>query len=1117
MPSGRHTLEELTLLHRIVDGEERRTTWRRSLADLASAVSNQRRTVPLEGLPPGELLVSMEIARSQKLLDDVDWLSGPAAAAALYELAAALPGSEVKRDLGRRVLNRLRNGDASTFVAVATQLALGSSRALGGAGIRARVALALDLPIGSGTRADSLALALISRRELSREWLVVPSMGSLPSRRLAARLLERAAREAAQRAAEGDDSGIRIFETLAVREASERLLADRESLVWRHVASARGLLSGVVREASDAIDRSLDPTLGITEWRRGAASLAASIAVRPERSLEACKRLIESPLLKKDPGLASAIILGLPRAAENDPGLVEELLEQLVQRGGLEAAEALVELRRERIGSEFGAWAAKRAKTQLLEAMGEGAPDDEGQYALMQALVVELSGLEETQRMPTLRDLVSRALDAFAAQGASEAYAAAQQVLNATEARMGLLERCKLSEPQGRMKAFAALREIDLALLETDALSNLLLLGARGDDPGELLRPLADLFHRLSEWLLSHEGEQAAGTVEPGQLTLRMRRVRTLLHLVDADGGVVEDRHDRLRLRRLRTTRTLLRRVSEDIASPLHRALTATSARACDAMVREEIVEVSDVLVTAGTYLATAGDLRTMAEASMVPEIKTALHAFAKLDEAVATAPDSQKGVRNCLEAVAALANDLPIATSARVEALRSALLAYARALEPAAWVGSLMELAEQSNETPLAAFENAARTLAQLISGAHRKLGDDRRLGSSTLARSIRDLDLALERVIRGGQASLGGALTKTVTALERELPSALALTAGIALTRICQLPLDAPRRPQTTQIPAAPKEAPLPAWMPPSRTLGGFYVVRAIGTGAGGTVFVARRSEDRHNERGEPLALKVPDYSGAAARTLSENEFFQLFREEAGALLSLPQHPNIARFVTFDVGARPKPILVMELVDGPHLERLLEMGEMTVARAFDLLDGIAAGLEAMHAVGVGHLDVKPSNIIVRDPDGLAGPDLPDAPVLVDFGLAGRKMRPGCGTAEYGAPEIWGLLGPGPHAAPPADVYAFACLAFELLTGRTLFEGPNEVTLITQHISHDGMPDGVAALARDPRCARLAQVLGAALRRDPKMRASMAASRQALASVRNELEWLEWPLQAPQ
>src|SRR6185503_16785718 len=194
------------------------------------------------------------------------------------------------------------------------------------------------------------------------------------------------------------------------------------------------------------------------------------------------------------------------------------------------------------------------------------------------------------------------------------------------------------------------------------------------------------------------------------------------------------------------------------------------------------------------------------------------------------------------------------------------------------------------------------------------------------------------------------------------------------------------------------------------------GFYLQRPLGSGAGGSVFLACRSEERHAPDPELLALKVPDYDGGAARSLSEEEFSRLFREEASALLSLPAHPNLAGFVTFDAGARPKPILVMELVRGASLENLLDRGELDNRRALALLDGVAAGLEGMHARRIAHLDVKPANVILRDPE-------PGTAVLVDFGLAGRSLRPGCGSPYYGAPEVWKPVGDPPPE--PADVYA--------------------------------------------------------------------------------------------
>ena len=278
-----------------------------------------------------------------------------------------------------------------------------------------------------------------------------------------------------------------------------------------------------------------------------------------------------------------------------------------------------------------------------------------------------------------------------------------------------------------------------------------------------------------------------------------------------------------------------------------------------------------------------------------------------------------------------------------------------------------------------------------------------------------------------------------------------------------------------------------------------------RQIGGGAAGTVFIVTRAEERHDEGAERFALKVPDYDATAARSLSESDFLKLSREEAGALLSIPEHENLAGFVTFDAGARPKPILVMKLIDGTRCDKAIASRILTLQSAFAMLDGVLSGLGAMHGVGVGHLDVKPSNIILRD-RGQA--------VLVDFGLAGRHLRPGCGTSSYGAPEVWGIVPEGVSTTPmAADVYSFGCVAFEVLTGQTLFDAPNEVALISQHLTHDGLPTGVKKLSDRPPTSGLAAVLRHCLRKDPRQRGSVAEIRTELHAVASSLSGKSWPL----
>jgi serine/threonine protein kinase len=175
---------------------------------------------------------------------------------------------------------------------------------------------------------------------------------------------------------------------------------------------------------------------------------------------------------------------------------------------------------------------------------------------------------------------------------------------------------------------------------------------------------------------------------------------------------------------------------------------------------------------------------------------------------------------------------------------------------------------------------------------------------------------------------------------------------------------------------------------------------------------------------------------------------------------------------------------------------------------QGFAYLDGILAGLEAMHAAGVGHLDLKPSNVILRD--GVT-------PVLVDFGLSGRQLRPGCGTLEFCAPEVIGVVPPDYQPGPQAaDVYAFGCLAYELLAAETLFFAEGEMAVLTLHVQHDGWPERVARLGRDALLADLGKLLASCLRRDPRNRPTVRQVRSALTRLAPKYRAVAWPLALP-
>lgn len=301
---------------------------------------------------------------------------------------------------------------------------------------------------------------------------------------------------------------------------------------------------------------------------------------------------------------------------------------------------------------------------------------------------------------------------------------------------------------------------------------------------------------------------------------------------------------------------------------------------------------------------------------------------------------------------------------------------------------------------------------------------------------------------------------------------------------------------------IPAPEQD--LPAWVPESGVLGGFRLVRSMASGGLGSLFLARRVEEEGDPLAKDVVLKVPHDASALAVHVPEEELHGYFRAEASALAAIPVHPNLARILAFDVAAKPKPFLVMELVEGRMLEDELQCGAMTMGRALDILDGVLAGVDAMHATGVGHLDLKPDNVILRRATGAA--------TLVDFGLSGRTVRKKCGNPMYAPPEVWSD-DRDPESAFAADAYSFACLAFETLTRKPLFDGDDLFAVIRQHLAHDGLPAGISSLRARPELRKLAEVLSHALRANPAKRTRIRMIRTELSRLAPTIRDLAWPL----
>lgn len=194
-PSPRfHGLLSLPTLR---DATQRRTAFRQGLATLARSASASGPS-PLEGVPPDQILAAVRTALDNQFFEDLDWLSPAGVGVALYELGTALPSGPEQRDLGRRVLLRLHAGTAETFATIATRMVRSTRKGPFGAAFRARVSLVFSAPPWA-VNAGPLAYAFVTRRARP-EWIGARSTGPLPARRLAARMIERAAMVAARRA-----------------------------------------------------------------------------------------------------------------------------------------------------------------------------------------------------------------------------------------------------------------------------------------------------------------------------------------------------------------------------------------------------------------------------------------------------------------------------------------------------------------------------------------------------------------------------------------------------------------------------------------------------------------------------------------------------------------------------------------------------------------------------------------------------------------------------------------------------------------------------------------------------------------------------------------------------
>ena len=260
----------------------------------------------------------------------------------------------------------------------------------------------------------------------------------------------------------------------------------------------------------------------------------------------------------------------------------------------------------------------------------------------------------------------------------------------------------------------------------------------------------------------------------------------------------------------------------------------------------------------------------------------------------------------------------------------------------------------------------------------------------------------------------------------------------------------------------------------MTPGSTIGPYSIIAKLGEGGMGEVYRARDSKLKRE-----VAIKV-----LPADVANDRERLARFQREAEVLAAF-NHPNIAHLYGMEDGrTEVRPYIVMELVEGEDLAQRIARGPIPLDEALPIAKQIADALEAAHEQGIIHRDLKPANIKVREDgtvkvldfglakaldQGIAASSphsLENSPTITSPAMTMRGVI--LGTAAYMAPE----QAKGRTVDKRADIWAFGCVLYEMLTGKKAFEGED----ITDTIA--------AVVTRDPDWSRLPSATPAGLRR---------------------------------
>ncbi|MDX2091113.1 MAG: protein kinase [Kofleriaceae bacterium] len=274
------------------------------------------------------------------------------------------------------------------------------------------------------------------------------------------------------------------------------------------------------------------------------------------------------------------------------------------------------------------------------------------------------------------------------------------------------------------------------------------------------------------------------------------------------------------------------------------------------------------------------------------------------------------------------------------------------------------------------------------------------------------------------------------------------------------------------------------------PGTTVGEYVVERFLGAGAMGEVYAGKQPVI-----GKKVAIKVLKREVGASADGAER-----FTREARAVNQV-DHPGVIDIFSFGRMTDGRLYLVMDLVEGKSLRKALIDGPLDAAVALDVLDQIAAALDAAHARGVIHRDLKPDNVMLGSGD-------PPKVFVLDFGLA-KLLSTGdsakvsmltgqgtwLGTPGYMAPEQWSADGAG----PASDRYSLGVIAFELLSGSLPFKAESLPQMMEQHFR--AKVPALSSRGAIPASAAFDPILTRAMAKNPAER--FATAREMVAALR--------------